>query len=85
MPEAQEGGWKDRLALAATLVSSLAIGIGVFFFLPLAAAQATGSERDAVSFNLLAGLAGAVSAHALLRAEVSRVAWHTSRTIGSHT
>jgi len=56
MPEAQEGGWKDRLTLAATLVSSLAIGIGVFFFLPLAAAQATGSERDAVSFNLLAGL-----------------------------
>lgn len=53
---AQEGGWKDRLALAATLVSSLAIGVGVFFFLPLAAAQATGGERDAVSFNLLAGL-----------------------------
>ena len=52
----QEGGWKDRLALAATLVASLGIGIGVFFFLPLAAAQATGGERDAVSFNLLAGL-----------------------------
>ncbi len=52
----QEGGWKDRFALGVTLVTSLAIGIGVFFFLPLAAAQATGSERDAVSFNLLAGV-----------------------------
>ena len=56
LPDAEEGGWKDRLALGVTLVSSLAIGIGVFFFLPLAAAQATGTERDAVSFNLLAGL-----------------------------
>ena len=56
VPDAEEGGWKDRLALGVTLVSSLAIGIGVFFFLPLAAAQAAGTDRDAVSFNLLAGL-----------------------------
>jgi uncharacterized protein YqhQ len=47
--------WKNRLALAATLVVSLGLGIGVFFFLPLAAAQATGAAKGALQFNLIAG------------------------------
>ncbi|HCL31328.1 MAG TPA: DUF1385 domain-containing protein [Candidatus Latescibacteria bacterium] len=47
--------WKDRLALGATLAVSLALGIGVFFFLPLAAAQATGAAKGALQFNLMAG------------------------------
>jgi uncharacterized protein YqhQ len=47
--------WKDRLALAATLVLSLGLGIGVFFFLPLAAAQVTGAAKGALEFNLVAG------------------------------
>lgn len=47
--------WKDRLALGATLVVSLGLGIGVFFFLPLAAAEATGAADGALQFNLVAG------------------------------
>ncbi|HJP34328.1 MAG TPA: DUF1385 domain-containing protein [Candidatus Latescibacteria bacterium] len=55
-PAAQtSSGWKDRAALAATLVVSLALGIGVFFFLPLAAAQAAGAAKGALEFNLIAG------------------------------
>jgi uncharacterized protein YqhQ len=55
-PAAQtSSGWKDRAALAATLVVSLALGIGVFFFLPLAAAQAAGTAKGALEFNLIAG------------------------------
>ena len=42
------GGWKDRLALGATLVVSLGLGIGIFFFLPLAAAELTGAAEGAL-------------------------------------
>ena len=47
--------WRTNLMLAATIGLSLCIGIGVFFFLPLLAAQLTGMERDAFRFNLIAG------------------------------
>lgn len=47
--------WKDRLALGATLAVSLGLGIGVFFFLPLAAAEVTGAANGALQFNLVAG------------------------------
>ena len=47
--------WKDRLALGATLAVSLSVGVGVFFFLPLAAAQVTGAAKGALQFNLVAG------------------------------
>ena len=50
-----EGDWKNKLALGLTLVISLGLGIGLFFFLPLFAAQLTGSSRGAVQFNLIAG------------------------------
>ena len=56
--ESAEGGrWKSQLALALTTVLSLGLGIGLFFFLPLYVAQLTGAERDALRFNLVAGLA----------------------------
>lgn len=55
-PEVQQAsGWKDRVAMAATLVFSLGLGIGVFFFLPLAAAELTGAAEGALGFNLVAG------------------------------
>ena len=47
--------WRDRLVLGATLAASLGLGIGVFFLLPIAAAQVTGSSRGALQFNLVAG------------------------------
>lgn len=43
------------LLLGLWAVFSLAIGIGVFFFLPLAIAGFIGISKEAVSFNLLAG------------------------------
>tara|TARA_B100000686_G_scaffold340494_1_gene416281 strand:- start:4708 stop:5772 length:1065 start_codon:yes stop_codon:yes gene_type:complete len=46
---------KNRLALASTIVFSLAIGIGLFFFLPLFVADFSGATQDALQFNLLAG------------------------------
>ena len=47
--------WQATVMLTATIILSLAVGIGVFFFLPLLAAQATGADRDALLFNLIAG------------------------------
>jgi len=47
--------WQANLMMGATIIMSLGVGIGVFFFLPLLAAQATGAERDALLFNLIAG------------------------------
>ena len=52
----EEDGWKNKLALGLTLAVSLGLGIGLFFFLPLFAAQLTGASRNAVEFNLIAGL-----------------------------
>ena len=55
-PEAESAsGWKDRMALGATIVVSLSLGIGVFFFLPLAVAEGTGAATGALGFNLMAG------------------------------
>jgi uncharacterized protein YqhQ len=47
--------WRDRASVALTLAVSLALGIGLFFFLPLFVAQLTGISRDALPFNLVAG------------------------------
>ena len=52
----QQENWKDRLALGATLVFSLGLGIGLFFFLPLLFAQFLNFEENALEFNLVAGL-----------------------------
>jgi uncharacterized protein YqhQ len=52
---AATSGWKDRLALGATVAVSLSLGVGIFFFLPLAAAEATGATSGALEFNLMAG------------------------------
>ncbi|MCH7878988.1 MAG: DUF1385 domain-containing protein [candidate division Zixibacteria bacterium] len=45
----------NNFILALTVVFSLAIGIGIFFFLPLALSSWFGVERDALVFNLAAG------------------------------
>jgi len=50
-----EAGWKQSLILGLTLAFSLAVGIALFFFLPLFVAQLTGVARDALQFNLVAG------------------------------
>ena len=55
-PRAEGSDWKNRLMLAGTLVFSLALGIGLFFFLPLLVADMLGVRRDALRFNLTAGL-----------------------------
>ncbi len=51
----RENGWKEQAALGATLVSSLGLGIGLFFFLPLLVAQFLGLQQNALEFNLVAG------------------------------
>ena len=52
----EEGGWKNRLALGLTMACSLGLGIALFFLLPLFVAELTGAQRDALRFNLVAGL-----------------------------
>ena len=46
---------KNSLYLGLTVVVSMALGIGLFFFLPLWIASLVGIQKDAVAFNLLAG------------------------------
>ena len=43
------------MALAGTMVFSVGMGVGLFFFLPLTVAQYFGLEKNAIEFNLLAG------------------------------
>lgn len=47
---------KMNLALGITLVVSLALGIGIFFFLPLLFAQLLNMHREAMGFNIIAGI-----------------------------
>jgi len=50
---------RSSLLLALTVVLAMVLGIGIFFYLPLAAAEGVsrlfGYSRDAVGFNLVAG------------------------------
>ena len=49
----------DRFAavlLGATVFFSLALGLGIFFFLPLFIVGLFGIERDALTFNMFAGM-----------------------------
>ena len=50
-----KSGWKDQMALAGTMLFSMGMGVGLFFFLPLTIAQYFGLEKNALEFNLLAG------------------------------
>ncbi|MFT5087867.1 MAG: hypothetical protein ACI906_001219 [Candidatus Latescibacterota bacterium] len=59
-PEEREDGWKDQLSLVATLAFSLALGVGLFFFVPLAIAEAVKLERGVLQFNALAGAVRAI-------------------------
>ncbi len=47
---------KMTITLAITLVFSLALGIGIFFFLPLLFAQLLNIHKEALSFNIIAGV-----------------------------
>lgn len=55
VPGGDTSRWKQSLLLGLTLAFSLAVGLAIFFFLPLFAAQLTGVSRDALKFNLVAG------------------------------
>jgi uncharacterized protein YqhQ len=55
--EPSRSRWQERFMLVVTLVVSLGLGIGVFFFVPLAIAQLLQVERSALTFNLTAGVA----------------------------
>ena len=50
-----KSGWKDQVALVGTMLFSIGMGVGLFFFLPLTIAQYFGLEKNAIEFNLLAG------------------------------
>jgi uncharacterized protein YqhQ len=54
-PYAENEKKTNGLLLGAMAVVSLGIGIGVFFFLPLAVAGLFGIDKNAVGFNLMAG------------------------------
>jgi uncharacterized protein YqhQ len=53
-PVSQSGSF--NFAIALTVVVSLAIGLGVFFFLPILITQLFSISREAVGFNLVAGI-----------------------------
>jgi uncharacterized protein YqhQ len=53
---APQSSWKDQAALGLTLVVAMAFGIGLFFFTPLLAADFLGAERNALRFNIVAGV-----------------------------
>ena len=46
---------REQLALWATMIFSMGLGVGLFFFLPLLAAQLFGLQENALEFNLVAG------------------------------
>jgi uncharacterized protein YqhQ len=48
--------WKLSMALTITVVVSLGIGLGIFFFLPILLTQLLSINREAVGFNLMAGV-----------------------------
>lgn len=45
----------NAITLFLTVVFALAVGIGIFFFTPLAISSWLNIERDAIAFNLIAG------------------------------
>ena len=48
----EEESWREQLALWATMIFSVGLGVGLFFFLPLLAAQLFGLQENALEFNL---------------------------------
>lgn len=51
VPKQKKGNWH----LVLTAMFAMAVGIGIFFYLPLLVADLLNISREAVSFNLLAG------------------------------
>lgn len=54
--EEKEKKKSNTLMLAGTVVFALALGIAVFFFLPLAISTFLNINKDALAFNLVAGI-----------------------------
>ncbi|MCD6335608.1 MAG: DUF1385 domain-containing protein [Candidatus Latescibacteria bacterium] len=54
-PRTKRQAFFDELLLGGSLVLALALGVGLFFFLPLLAAQLLHVSRGALGFNLIAG------------------------------
>jgi uncharacterized protein YqhQ len=48
--------FRDRLVLAGVLMFALAAGVGIFFGLPLFLTEIMGLSKNALSFNLVAGI-----------------------------
>ncbi len=46
---------REQLALWATMIFFMGLGVGLFFFLPLLAAQLFGLQENVLEFNLVAG------------------------------
>jgi uncharacterized protein YqhQ len=56
-PEAEKkkSGFFKSVYLAITMILALALGFGLFFFLPLWLSQLLGARKEALAFNLIAG------------------------------
>ncbi len=55
--EEKKSGFFKSIYLALTMVLALALGFGIFFFLPLWFSQLLGVKKEALAFNLIAGCA----------------------------
>jgi uncharacterized protein YqhQ len=51
-----DSGFLRRVYLALTFIVAMALGIGIFFFLPLWFSDALGVQKEALAFNLVAGV-----------------------------
>ena len=53
--EKKKSGFFKSIYLALTIILALALGFGLFFFLPLWLSQLLGARKEALAFNLIAG------------------------------
>jgi uncharacterized protein YqhQ len=53
--EEKKSGFIKSVYMAVTMILALALGFGLFFFLPLWLSQLLGARKEALTFNLIAG------------------------------
>jgi uncharacterized protein YqhQ len=53
--EKEKSGFFKSVYLAFTMILAIALGFGLFFFLPLWISQLLGAKKEALAFNLIAG------------------------------
>jgi uncharacterized protein YqhQ len=53
--EEKKSGFFKSAYMAVTMILALALGFGLFFFLPLWLSQLLGARKEALAFNLIAG------------------------------